>query len=87
MKSPSHAVRRVATFEEWLDNAKPKDHFIYHKGQLGVDRGPEEAREPYVNNIAIVAWHAHLAGLVTLVQQRIGRFNWNYIAIRKGASR
>lgn len=75
-------TRRASTFQEWLDNAKPRDHFIYHKGHLAVDRGPEERRVPEVDALARAVWAAYEAGQITLTQRRTGSHNWNYLATR-----
>jgi hypothetical protein len=79
---PTHATRRTSAFSEWLDNAQPHDHFLYHRGHLAVDRGPEERRDPTINPLANAVWAAQENGLVILTQQRFGAGNWNYLAIR-----
>ena len=80
--TPLSPTRRTSAFSEWLDNAKPCDHFIYHKGHLAVDRGPEERRDHIIDYLASAVWTAQENGLVALTQQRTGASNWNYLATR-----
>ena len=79
-----HATPRVALFREWYANAKRGDRFIYHKGLLAQDRGDVETGRPVApyHALAKLAYEAYVFGQVTLVQQRRGKFNFDYIAIR-----
>lgn len=55
------------TFRTFLENAKPKETYIYHEGYLANDR--EKAGE--VKNTAELAMNSERMGVVELYQRRI----------------
>ena len=70
----------------WLDQTKPGELLIYHRGFLAVDRVPvlgrlseSDARE--LSRVASLAWRSAQTGIVHLVQRRIGSSNFNYLIV------
>lgn len=55
------------TFRTFLENAKPKETYIYHEGYLAKDR--EKAGE--IKDTAELAMNSERMGVVELYQKRI----------------
>lgn len=69
-----------------LKMLKPGQRVVYHTGSLMFDRqrGLEFGR---VHGAAKAAWDAYTAGLVTLVQRKLAPLKYEYIAIRRNATK
>lgn len=52
-------------FAEWLAKGEPGTAFVYHVGHLASER-----TWPTVEEMARMAWQAHVSGRVTLAQRR-----------------
>lgn len=66
---------------------RPGDRIVYHRGHLAYDRGQEEQKrsdeERKVNETANIAWKLWQAGKVHLLQRRVAKDTWDYIAERR----
>lgn len=90
---PPPALTAV-TFCAWLSQAGPGETLVYHRGLLAHDRAPLPGRPitptiARVDQLAECAWCAAQAGLVHLIQRRLGREGFAYTAIarpRRGAA-
>jgi hypothetical protein len=89
-----HPISEIE-FCGWLGQAVPGDRLEYHRGFLGIDAFPVISRlaDPDRKRLALLAARAFRAAevdLVHLVQERLGRDHFAYIAIArpkpKGAS-
>ena len=84
----------VASFQEflWSKSPQPTRYFVYHRGQLMVDRAryimldntPFSMVNEPVNTLANMAWGAYQNGVALLAQKRLGRNMYEYRAYRKG---
>lgn len=87
---PTALMRRLndIAFCAWIDAAAPDDRLEYHRGFLGIDTQaaistlPEPDRRQLVA-LASVAHRAFVAGLVHLVQARLGPDHFAYIAVAR----
>jgi len=88
MTSPGPLPLDQVGFQAWLADAAPNARVTYHQGLLSVDTArvitdlsePERAR---LVALAAAARQACDAGLVHLVQQRLGSERFAYIAIAR----
>ena len=76
-----------AAFEAWLRAARADSRIEYHRGHLVIDRqqrpdAPDNKVRAALNSLAARAMRASEQGLVHLVQQRHGREDFSYLAIK-----
>lgn len=74
-------------FVDWLVDAKPGDMLAYYRGHLAFDRDPlqsklGEFRRLKLNHLADRVMETCERKQVLLVQRRIGKDDWLYLAIR-----
>ena len=77
----------TAGFEAWLQAARPGSPIEYHRGHLCVDRqqkpdAPDNEARAELHRLATRVLKAADQGLVHLVQQRHGREDFSYLAIK-----
>lgn len=84
----------VPAFERWLKYGAERSKFVYHRGNLAVDR--EEVSiipalsnrpahvfiEPF-NTLGQMAWYAYLKGEVVLGQKKLDDGRFDYIAFKR----
>lgn len=71
------------TFEATLRKLQCGDRIVYHTGDLMADRGEiNNASTGRIRAVARAAWRAYEAGLVTLVQKRLGYGEFEYTAVK-----
>ncbi len=82
----------VADVEHWLaDKSLPKT-IVYHRGHLAFDRLRHEMHDGRVievtheplSTVATMLFNEFEKGKVLLFQSRVGPFEWDYVALRKG---
>ena len=76
----------------WLNQAKPGDAIEYHRGFLALDRSREssalsEDDRQALRRLANLAMRLSDRGLIDLVQRRICRDRFSYIAIARKRNR
>jgi hypothetical protein len=74
-------------FVDWLIDAKPGDTLAYYRGYLAYDRDPQQSkigefRRLKLTHLADRAMECSERKQVFLVQQRMGKEDWVYLAIR-----
>lgn len=67
--------------ETWLRTAQPGNRFVYYEGFLARDRLSLGAGGTGIRN-AKKAMELAADGVVHLIQNRVGKLHWEYIAIR-----
>ena len=67
--------------ETWLRTAQPANRFVYYEGFLARDRLSLGANGIGIRN-AKKAMTLAEDGVVHLIQKRVGKLQWEYIAIR-----
>lgn len=99
MAIPSHVRRPVSgprlsdiAFCAWISQAGPGECLEYHRGFLGIDVTPvisllPETERRSLCDLAHMALRAFEAGLVHLVQVRLGPDRFAYLAIARRRSR
>ena len=75
------------SFCAWLGGAIPGESFEYHQGFLAIDREPpeDEKRTPEharIDSLAACVLDYSGHGMVALVQRRLGRRRFSYLALR-----
>jgi hypothetical protein len=89
LSRPAPPVRLTdIEFCAWIGQAMPGDHLEYHRGFLGIDTTAviSTLPEPDRRRLAALASAAHRAfdaGLVHLVQVRLGPDRFSYLAIAR----
>lgn len=83
----------AATFEAWLDHARPGDRYEYHRGFLMLDREhvlnvPSIGQFAHVyvepiHDLASAVWGAYKRGKVLLAQQKVGPSTYRYLAYKR----
>ena len=76
-----------SAFRTWLQTAHPGGLIEYHRGHLCVDRqpkldAPDNQARAALHRLALAAIRAAEQSLVHLVQQRHGREDFSYLAIK-----
>ena len=69
-------------FLSWFDKSFIGGHFVYHTGYLFTDRF-EKDKTTAVGHVADLAWSMYENGFICLVQRRVAKFKYEYIAIRR----
>ncbi len=89
LADPGAVMTSAADFTTWLATSRARDRFVYHEGVLAADRHTWTDDKdvlhkaiPGVNELALAVAKAADQGLVALVQRRIGKGEWQYVAIR-----
>jgi hypothetical protein len=70
------------TLTVWAHRTPPGARKCYYTGYLFADRRKGNAAAAEACAIGDEAWALHKAGLVTLVQRRLGDAQYEYIAVR-----
>ena len=58
----------------------PGETYLYHEGMLAVDRVPKGS---VTDKVAKAAYKMYEAGLVNLVQKRVGNMKYQYWMVRR----
>jgi hypothetical protein len=78
-------VDTVKAFRLTLDNASAGTPIIYYDGDLQFDRdqasGKNMQERRAISALADAAWDAGLVDKVCLVQRRMGKSRWQYLAV------
>jgi hypothetical protein len=89
LASPSHLipVAHKGELTAWLGRARPGDRVVYHQGFLAVDccgcaSSLQERERHRLDALATAARAAAAAGLVHLLQERLGVGRFGYLAVR-----
>jgi hypothetical protein len=69
---------QVEVFVDWLQGPY-RSHLTYHIGNLDQDR----MKDPEVDYIGRMAWHAYEVGKIELVQRREREGRYQYIAQKR----
>ena len=76
----------LKAYQTWINKSKKRDKITYYRGYLVVPSiqpiAPTLDRNR-VEKLQRAVYDSYLANLVTLVQKRHGRFDYEYMAIRK----
>ena len=77
-------------FVDWLVDAKTGDMLAYYRGHLAFDRDPQQSklgefRRSKLTHLADRVMETCERKQVLLVQRRIGKEDWLYLAIRSEA--
>ena len=80
-------LRDENAFVDWLVGAKAGDTLAYYRGHLAFDRDPlqsglGEFRRLKLTHLADLAMECCERRQVLLVQRRMGKDDWTYLAIR-----
>lgn len=75
-------VETPETASNWIVEAKVGEMCVYYKGLLMRDRAYHDPATPmsYPLTVARKMWALNLTGRVTLLQQKLGPFDYLYIA-------
>ena len=83
------SVRRMMSlkaYQTWINKSRKGDKITYYRGYLVEPSiqpiAPTQDRKR-VEKLQTAVYHTYLTNLVTLVQKRHGRFDYEYMAVRK----
>lgn len=89
-QAPQKSTRRLTDLElcAWIAQAEAGEWLEYHRGFLGVDAARvtsllAEPERRQLADLASAAFRAFEAGLVHLVQERVGPDRFAYVAIAR----
>ena len=76
----------LKAYQTWINKSRKNARITYYRGYLVEPSiqpiAPTQDRKR-VEKLQKAAYDSYLADLVTLVQKRHGRFDYEYIAVRK----
>ena len=76
----------LKAYQTWINKSRRNDKITYYRGYLVEPSiqpiAPTQDRKR-VEKLQQAVFNTYLADLVTLVQKRHGRFDYEYIAVRK----
>lgn len=75
-------------FHDWFDSAKRGEKIVYHTGDLAFDRYVPLAQTPSpekreLNMLADMAYEMYVQSEILLVQERLEKNVYKYIAVRR----
>ena len=76
----------LKAYDTWIKKSRKRDKITYYRGYLVEPSiqpiAPTQDRKR-VEKLQTAVYHTYLTNLVTLVQKRHGRFDYEYIAVRR----
>jgi len=76
----------LKAYQTWINKSNKNDKITYYRGYLVEPSiqpiAPTQDRKR-VEKLQTAVYHTYLTNLVTLVQKRHGRFDYEYMAVRK----
>ncbi len=76
----------LKAFYTWINKSKKRDKITYYRGYLVEPSiqpiAPTQDRKR-VEKLQRAVYDVYIANLITLVQKKHGRFDYEYIAVRK----
>ena len=76
----------LKAYETWIKKSRKRDQITYYRGYLvepSIQPIAPTMDRKRVEKLQQAVYNSYLADLVTLVQKRHGRFDYEYIAVRK----
>ena len=76
----------LKAYQTWINKSKKRDKITYYRGYLvepSIQPIAPTLDRNRVEKLQRAVYDSYLANLVTLVQKRHGRFDYEYMAIRK----
>ena len=76
----------LKAYQTWIYKSKKRDKITYYRGYLvepSIQPIAPTLDRNRVEKLQRAVYDSYLANLVTLVQKRHGRFDYEYMAIRK----
>jgi len=73
-------------YQTWINKSNKNDKITYYRGYLvepSIQPIAPTMDRKRVEKLQTAVYHTYLDELVTLVQKRHGRFDYEYIAVRK----
>jgi hypothetical protein len=83
---PDGNMMSLKAYDTWIKKSRKQDQITYYRGYIVEPSiqpiAPTQDRKR-VEKLQKAVFDSYLASLVTLVQKRHGRFDYEYIAVRK----
>ena len=79
-------VMSLKAYETWIKKSRRNDRITYYRGYLvepSIQPIAPTMDRKRVEKLQQAVFNTYLADLVTLVQKRHGRFDYEYMAVRK----
>jgi hypothetical protein len=75
-------IETTEQMHEWIVSAQPGSSCVYFNGLLMRSRAELDPARPIPADLMVARkmWALYIAGRVTLVQKRVGDFNYQYMA-------
>ena len=76
----------LKAYETWIKKSRKRDQITYYRGYIvepSIQPIAPTMDRKRVEKLQKAAYDSYLADLVTLVQKRHGRFDYEYMAVRK----
>ena len=82
---PDGNMMSLKAYDTWIKKSRKKDQITYYRGYIVEPSiqpiAPTQDRKR-VEKLQKAVYYSYLSNLVTLVQKRHGRFDYEYIAVR-----
>ena len=76
----------LKAYQTWINKSRKRDKITYYRGYLvepSIQPIAPTMDRKRVEKLQQAVFNTYLADLVTLVQKRHGRFDYEYMAVRK----
>ena len=83
------SIRRMMSlkaYQTWIDKSRKNDKITYYRGYMvepSIQPIAPTMDRKRVEKLQQAVYNTYLSDLVTLVQKRHGRFDYEYMAVRK----
>jgi len=83
---PDKNMMSLKAYQTWINKSRKRDQITYYRGYMVEPSiqpiAPTQDRKR-VEKLQRAVYDSYLASLVTLVQKKHGRFDYEYMAVRK----
>jgi len=83
---PDKNMMSLKAYQTWISKSRKRDQITYYRGYMVEPSiqpiAPTQDRKR-VEKLQRAVYDSYLASLVTLVQKKHGRFDYEYMAVRK----
>ena len=82
----TNTVMSLKAYDTWINKSRKRDQITYYRGYMvepSIQPIAPTMDRKRVEKLQMAVYDTYLANLVTLVQKRHGRFDYEYIAVKR----